>query len=478
MSNSGGKVLGVVVLTRHGDRQGFYQDPNSYAASATAITPLGETQEFQLGTLLRQTYLNSSSPSYIQGIADASSLFQANQVVVRADAGGEGGVIFDSAIALLQGLWPVTTQSNTTLANGTTVVSPLGGYQYVPVESVEPDEDVSLEGFTSCPALTNRTTQIYDSPIFKAKASESASFLSQLPQYLDGREVTLENMWNIYDYMNVQSIHNATFARRLPPTFLEQARDLANYHEYSVFSDSQIDGVGNIAGRTMLPSILTAFERIANSSDPLKLHYSSISYKPFLSLFNMTGVVQASGGGVSAGIVDYAASAVFEVIQPTGSTSEPTIRFLFKNGTSDPSFHSYPLAFPGIDETANNGLAPLSTFLNTFQPAAINGTLPWCHVCGQTKDRGCAALLSSSSSSNASAALGSSKGDKISPVGAGFLGAGLTAAVFLAALGVLLFLGVLSFGKRSKRSSQAQVDMKQEHDHDSETNSARKFTHA
>ena len=41
----------------------------------------------------------------------------------------------------------------------------------------------------------------------------------------------------------------------------------------------------------MLPSILTAMQRIVNASDPLKFHYSAISYKPLLSLFNMTGVV-------------------------------------------------------------------------------------------------------------------------------------------------------------------------------------------
>ena len=33
-------------------------------------------------------------------------------------------------------------------------------------------------------------------------------------------------------------------------------------------------------------------QRIANSSDGLKLAYQAISYKPFLSLFNMTGVAQ------------------------------------------------------------------------------------------------------------------------------------------------------------------------------------------
>lgn len=45
--------------------------------------------------------------------------------------------------------------------------------------------------------------------------------------------------------MNVQSIHNATFANALPPTFLAQARDLANYHEYGVFSDPSLGGIGN-----------------------------------------------------------------------------------------------------------------------------------------------------------------------------------------------------------------------------------------
>ncbi len=46
-----------------------------------------------------------------------------------------------------------------------------------------------------------------------------------------------------------------------------------------------------VAFRAMVPSVVTAMQRIANASDPLKLHYSAIAYKPFLSLFNMTGVV-------------------------------------------------------------------------------------------------------------------------------------------------------------------------------------------
>ena len=95
-----------------------------------------QQQEFELGSLIRSRYLNASSTSFISGISNSGSLFVPNQVAVRADAGGEGGVIFDSAVALSQGLWPPTPLANTTLADGTIVTSPLSGYQYIPSQYV------------------------------------------------------------------------------------------------------------------------------------------------------------------------------------------------------------------------------------------------------------------------------------------------------------------------------------------------------
>ena len=121
------QVLGVVILSRHGDRLGFYQDPDSYTASNTEITPLGNQQSFQLGEYIRSRYMDSSSPYFIQNISQG--LVDPDQVLVRADAGGEGEVIYDSALSTVQGLWPATVAYNETLANGTVVVGPLGGYQ-------------------------------------------------------------------------------------------------------------------------------------------------------------------------------------------------------------------------------------------------------------------------------------------------------------------------------------------------------------
>jgi len=35
-------LIGVVLLARHGDRTGYYQDPLTYNSTQAYITPLGE----------------------------------------------------------------------------------------------------------------------------------------------------------------------------------------------------------------------------------------------------------------------------------------------------------------------------------------------------------------------------------------------------------------------------------------------------
>ena len=38
-------MLGVVVLARHGDRQGDYRNPDTYEDTQTQLTPLGEVRK-------------------------------------------------------------------------------------------------------------------------------------------------------------------------------------------------------------------------------------------------------------------------------------------------------------------------------------------------------------------------------------------------------------------------------------------------
>lgn len=351
-------------------------------------------------------------------------------------------MIWNSALSLLQGLLPATASYNTTLANGTTVEGPLGGYQYLPVESVEPDNDVSLEGWTSCNTFTTATNELYNSTFFTRKAAENQDFLKSLPPYLDGRPVTLQNMWNIFDFMNVNYIHNADFKKQLPEGYLEKARDLANWHEYNVFSGPTPDHIRNIAGQTIIPSILEGFKSITDSKDPVKFVYEAISYKPFISLFNITKAAEINPQ--LAGIVDYAAAVALEVRQPS-SGGPPVVRFNFKNGTSETNFTTYKF----LDASSTSTDIPLSDLVNYLEPYGIDTINKWCSSCANTQDRGCAALAVASQT-----ALDSHH-QKIGPVGAGFLGAGLTLAVALLLLGALMFFGIFGLAPSKLRRKQS-----------------------
>ena len=46
----------------------------------------------------------------------------------------------------------------------------------------------------------------------------------------------------------------------------------------------------SVAGRTILPSLISSLERIADERDALKFVVQEVSYKPMISFFNLTGV--------------------------------------------------------------------------------------------------------------------------------------------------------------------------------------------
>jgi hypothetical protein len=68
---------------------------------------------------------------------------------VRADAGGEAGVILSSAMSLVQGLFPANSDYTITLADGTTVEGPLNGYQVCPVSFLA-SENANDSFFSMC----------------------------------------------------------------------------------------------------------------------------------------------------------------------------------------------------------------------------------------------------------------------------------------------------------------------------------------
>ncbi|KAJ7925640.1 phosphoglycerate mutase-like protein [Mycena leptocephala] len=365
-------VLGAIVIARNGDRGMFHQDPKTYAPGLTDSTPLGVSDLHLLGTQLRSAYLTPGSASFISSIS--SNIANTQEVKVLAKAGGEGSVVFDSAIALLQGLFPPNPYNKITLANSTVVMAPLGGYQYVPMETVEPGNDRSMESWTDCPAFKKHITSFYTSDAFEAKEKEAATFLQDVKDFVFGRPATLENIWNIYDFMNTQLIYNQTYAYRLPPTYINQARALADFHENGVFSDGHANEIGNIAGRTLLHPLLDAVERIAFNDDPLKLMVIQTSYQPFISLFHQTEMVHEHPE--LGAIPNFGAALAIELRRGAPPDTRDFLRFKFRNGTDDPEGWRVVHAF------GHRADIPVTEFVYRTEGAAITTYKQWAQVCG------------------------------------------------------------------------------------------------
>ncbi|KAJ7048022.1 phosphoglycerate mutase-like protein [Mycena amicta] len=337
----------------------YYQDPKTYASVLTDSTALGVSDLHQLGAALRSAYLTPGSSSFIEDIS--TDVIDTQQVKVRVKAGGEGTVVFDSAIALLQGLFPPNPRNKVTLANGTEVMTPLGGYQYVPMETVEPGNDRSMESWTDCPAFQKHVAAFHASDAFKAKAKAAAPFFNDINDFVFGRTTALENI--VYDFMNTQLTYNQTYAFCLPPTYIEQA----------------------LAGRTILHTILSSLERIAFNADPLQLMVVQTTYQPFISLFHQTEMVREFPE--LAGIPNFGAALAIELRRGLPPDTRDFLRFKFRNGTADADGWRTVHAF------GHRADIPLTEFIYRAEGSAITSNKQWAQVCG----------VSSSSSTSASA---------------------------------------------------------------------------
>src|SRR5260370_28298999 len=98
------------------------------------------------------------------------------------------------------------------------------------------------------------------------------------------------------------------------------------------------------------------------------------------------------------------------------SGNNPFVRFLLKNGTSDPQFTAYAL-FGGSSDISIN------SFQSLLQPYSLNTLPSWCSLCNNNFSRGCEAN-SSIPSPFSTPTL--NHHENFIAVGAGFIGAGVT----------------------------------------------------
>lgn len=352
-------------------------------------------------------------------------------------------MIIESANALLQGLYPPYNDS-ITLANGTTVSWDAGRAQLIPIETIEPDQSIWMEGWTDCDAWTENLNDWYTSADFKEQATKANAFYSDISSILGpDRPATLENGYNIFDFLNVEYIHNATLSPEIAP-HLATARYWANYHEAGAFANADPNHIANIAGQSILPPLLDGIHQIANSSTGLKIQYLAASYKPFISLFSMMGL----SAPLTTDLVDYASTAVFEV------RTDSTVTLRFRNGTQG------DFVATNVFGTSSPS-ASISDYNSKLQPYSLDSLAKWCDKCSTPDARGCDVLakLNGTGGGTEEYAPDTSTFGRhhVSPVVAGVIGALVSLAVASVLLAAWLFFGGMAKRSRTAESNKRPV---------------------
>ena len=192
------KVLGAYIFSRHGDRTSKSWPPVS-------LTALGQQQMFSSGEWYRKNYIDSEhsdegAPMSITGLSRQRASLSQLDVSSPVD-----NVLQNSAQALLQGMYPPTNFTET-LADGSKAVSPLGGYQYIPISVASetpggknPEEAGWLQGGSGCAKAIKSSDSYFDSVEYLETLESTREFYQSLLPVIGStfskEEATFENAY-------------------------------------------------------------------------------------------------------------------------------------------------------------------------------------------------------------------------------------------------------------------------------------------
>lgn len=446
------RVLGAYIFARHGDRT-----PKVFIN--TQLTDLGYREVYDVGSYYHDRYISAGSGKQIEGISH--TIVNAQQINASSPF---DAVLQNSATGFLQGVYPPAgSVASQTLGNHTTVQAPLNGYQLIQVgvttANANSESSSWLQGSSNCELATVSSNNYYISDSYNSLLASTKNFYTSLSPMLNrtftSNEMSFENAYTIFDYLNVGRIHNSSsefpHEKDLTNEVYGQLLQLASNQEYSL-AYNESEPVRAIDGAVLAGQILGSLNEIVVSSGNLKLGLQLGSYGTFLSFF---GLAQLPAASVNfTGIPDYASSFALELVtNATGSdipsTDEISVRFMFHNGTITGS--DEPTVYPLFGQS--NTLLSWNDFKTETEKFAIISDTQWCTQCGNTGGK-CAGSVSISSSPNSASSSASSGSGGISRAVAGVIGAMVTLAVILGLEALFILVGGFRIAKRRKSGSE------------------------
>ncbi|KAL8844257.1 MAG: hypothetical protein Q9176_001432 [Flavoplaca citrina] len=379
-------------------------------------------------------------------------------------------ILLQTATNFLQGLYPPLGALDHDLAvdtvtDGSNIMSPLNGYQFIPIhgEPKEAPDTIWLKGDDSCPAYTRASDSYHTSVEYLSTVDSSRKFYSQFAEPLNNvmppENVTYAHAYDVFDLLNVGSIHNESFASAVTTPQLSQLRYYADAlewgHNYNLTQPAR-----SIGGMALAGGILRQLNQTVSTQGNLKFSFMAGSYDTFLAFFGLTNLTAVNADFM--GLSGYASSMAFELFTDGNMTTFPRdmadlrVRFLFRNGTDG----SMPLiAFPLFDRNSIS----YDDFVDELGSRAINSVGEWCSTC-QLSDGFCSqdAYVSSSGDSSSSNFNYDDSSSGLTAVHAGVIGAMTTLGVLtIVALAVFFCRRTPVSASRSlleKRSSGSEAD--------------------
>ncbi|KAL7950637.1 histidine phosphatase superfamily [Trichoderma barbatum] len=435
------QVLGVYIFHRHGDRTSKSWNPVS-------LTPLGAQQVASSADFYRKRYITSDADLRVASISADQAVLSQLAVTAPVD-----NVLQNSANVFVQGLYPPSQSAGSQkLANGTTVEAPLGGYQYIPVNTVatsassaNSEQNAWLQGSSGCRDAVVSSNSYFLTPEYLSTLDETRdlyqSLLPVINTTFNSTTATFKNGYSVWDYINVATIHNASISsdKLLTKSTLSDLYHLASTHEWNLAYNSS-EPVRAIAGSVLAGQIMTALQAIVDGKSVPRFNVQFGAYGAFMAFFGLAQLPAASDD--FHGVCDYASSMAIEVVAPSATQVSPddlTVRFLWSNGTAgEHGLKAYPLF--GQKETTLSW----NDFKTGMGKFAIADTPDWCRVCGNT-DGSCAANTTDSSTT----ATNTPNKSNISLPVAGVIGALVTLGVILGLEALVMLLGGLRLVKKS-----------------------------
>lgn len=452
LSQAAETVLGVYMLHRHGDR-------SPKALAPANLTYLGYQEVFYAGEYFRNRYVSSGATNKISGMN--TDVVKQTQIAASAPA---DTVLQNSAAAFLQGLYPpvgsTTAAGSEKLRNGTTIDSPMNGFQLIPISVISTgggsEDNGWLQDASNCNNAKISSNNYFNSADYAATYKGSVDFYTSITPVVDGvfpnSSINFKNAYTIWDLINVAEIHNSSIPddQVLTAANLKHMQDLAFAHEWGLAYNAS-DNMRAMVGMQLAAEVVAGLNSTITSSGKTKFQVQFGAYATMLSFFGLAQLDKASND--FTGIPDYASALTFELFTTAAASPFPKaddlqVRFLFNNRTA--SANNAPTAYPLFGGSATS--VSWNDFVTNMNKFAVGTTQEWCTACGNTTGT-CAAYApatSSGSSSNSSSSSGSSSHHGMSAAVGGVIGAMVTLAVLLGLAALVMLIGGMRLvGKKS-----------------------------